>query len=184
MIFLFVTWFNWAYAASSLPDPEIELSEIPQQPTAPPELIQREPSYVLSCERYFLFQGQEMGCDSHLGRDGKGLRKVMEGVPSALDQLDLYEKNREKINISGYLGSVGLLAAFVGNFLSPPSFDSSGSPRVGGAFILGGLFVAGNAFLYSFGLIKVNEVHFQNAVRLYNEAYKSSPEKLIELQTR
>lgn len=159
---------------------EQEESQIPKKPSAPVPLYQISPGNVPHCERYYLYQGKKMECDSNLGNDGEHLRPYMKDVPQALAELDTYQDNLKKLKMAAYLGSAGMLIMVAGILIShPPIDDTSGALKTGGWVMLGGFGLAANSLIYGFSLMKTNEAHLGNAVNYYNSAH---PDRPIELQ--
>ncbi len=164
------------------PSPETEVSQIPKSPSVPPFLVQRIPVDVPHCERYFIHKGQQLECDSNLGKDAERLKVLMHDVPAALQEIETYQENRDKVRIAAYVGTLGLIAAIVGTVVSRPAFDpTSGTPRTGGFIMLGGLGITANALIYGLSLDKTNEGHIGNAVKYFNAAHPDQP---IQLQFR
>ena len=161
---------------------ENEIKEIPKKPSTPPALTQKSPADIPHCERFFVYQGRKLECDSNLGRDAERLRGIMQDVPQAIAELDTYQANREKIKIAAYLGTAGIVAILAGFVVGRPNlpFDPvSGAPRLGGIVILGGLGLSANALIYGLSVGKTNEGHLGNAVQYYNSAH---PDRPIELK--
>src|SRR6476619_2703472 len=84
---------------------EQEESQIPKQPSTPPPINQLIPTEHPHCERFFVYRGKKMECDSNVGRDADRLRPLMQDVPSAIAELDAYQENREKIKLAAYFGT-------------------------------------------------------------------------------
>src|SRR4051794_17788082 len=89
------------FAGVSIDDEEDEeLVEIPTEPSKPPIKRQIKPPEIPRCERYFVFEGKRLECDSNVGRDAGRLRPIMKDVPSALIELNAYQQNRQKIKLA------------------------------------------------------------------------------------
>ncbi len=170
LFFLIIPYLT--YAARSPYSKEEE--EIPKNPNAPPTLTQKTPSEMPHCERYFVYQGEILECDSHLGRDGERLKRIIQDVPSALAELDLYQVNQERVKWTAYLGTLGLLVGIAAFVFGRPAFDS-GAPTLGGYFMLGGLGLTANSWIYGLSLQKVNESHLGRAVEYFNVAHPEQP---------
>src|SRR5690349_46867 len=99
---------------------EREEAQIPKKPSQPPQLAPRLGKSKPQCERYFLYQGKKLECDSYLGGDAERLRPLMADVPSALAELDIYRENLKKMKLAAYIGSAGLLAIVAGLAISRP----------------------------------------------------------------
>jgi hypothetical protein len=159
---------------------ELEERQIPKNPSQPPSLRQRPARDSHHCERFFVFDGKKEECDSNLGHDAERLRPLMHDVPSALEELDLYQENLKKIKTAAYVGTAGILAMIVGVIMSRPPFDpNSGAARPGAYVMMVGLAAGVNSMIYGFSLVKTNEAHLGNAVQYYNAAH---PDRAIELQ--
>jgi hypothetical protein len=162
------------------PSYEHEVKQIPKKPSTPPTLTQKAPKQIPHCERYYLYLGKRLECDSNLGRDGENLRAIMHDVPSAIAELDIYQDNLKKVQYAAYFGTGGLLTVVGGALISRPPVDpSSGALKPGGYIMLAGAVVILNSLLYGLSLVKTNESHLSNAVNYYNSAH---PERPIELQ--
>jgi len=161
------------------PSYEKEERQIPKRPSAPPPLNQLKAPDFPHCERYFSFKGKKIECDSNLGKDGERLRPIMHDVPSALEELDQYQENRDKVRLAAYGGTAGLLTMGLGIAISRPPFDpGSGEPRTGGYVLIGGLILAVNSLIYGLSVVKANENHLGKAVQYYNAAHPKSPIEL------
>ena len=171
---------NWAQKLYANPFDK-GLAQIPSQPSQPPGLIQRQmPSYS-HCERFFLFKGQKYECDSNLGRDAERLRPIVQGVPQALSELDIYQKNLHDVRISGFLVSSALVLVALGMIFSQgqPFNPSNGAITPGGGVMLTGLILGVGGIFHGFSLVNSNETHIEKAVNSYNAAH---PEQPVELQ--
>lgn len=161
-------------------DSEPELRQIPKKPSAPPALEQKVPSDIPHCERFFLYRGKKLECDSNVSKDAERLRPIIQDVPRALYELDTYQANRARLKSVAYVGTAGLLAIVAGIFVSHPPFNrDSGSPQVGKFVSIGGGALAVGSLIYGLSLVKTNEAHVSQAVDYYNSAH---PNDRIELQ--
>jgi len=141
-------------------------------PSAPPHLMQELVSPMEGCPRYFLYRGKKWNCDSHLGRDAQHLRVILQEVPGACEELDLYRDHLNKIENLSYLGTLGLAALLVGFFVGRAS-------TTGNVLFTGGLGMIAAVGVYGFFFMTTNESHRISAVQKYNQA---RPEDRIELQ--
>jgi hypothetical protein len=159
---------------------EEEVTVIPTQPSKPPLSKQIKPPEIPRCERYFLFDGRRLECDSNVGRDAERLRPLMKDVPEALAELDIYQQNLQKVKLAAYLGTAAAAAGLFGLLISGgPTNKDGGGITTGGYFIIGGAILGINSFIYGFSLATWNERHISRAVDFYNAAH---PERTIELQ--
>jgi hypothetical protein len=165
----------WAAAATG--------PEIPKKPSAPPSLSTRKPTDSFRCQRFYVYQGKRIACDSNIKLDGENLRPLMEDVPQAIAELNLYQTNRLKARSAAYWGTVGLLVMIGGSLLSlryrdqgNPT-DTSNTIRTISLFGGGGIMIG--SFISALSFIKTNETHIGNAVNFYNQAHPEAP---IQLQ--
>ena len=159
---------------------EREEAQIPKKPSPPPQLAPRIGKSKPQCERYFLYQGKKMECDSYLGGDAERLRPLFADVPSALAELDAYQANLKKMKLAAYIGTAGILVIIAGIVISRPIVDpGSGALKPGGYVALGGFGLSLNSLIYGFSLKRTNEIHLGNAVQYFNAAH---PDRPIELQ--
>lgn len=158
---------------------EKELLEIPKSPSQPPALNWKAPKYVPHCERYFLYAGKKMECDSNLGWDGEVIRPLIREVPQALAELDLYQKNLKSIRVTGYVITAAAAVFLLGLAISHPPVDERGNLNFGGYVSAFGGLIGLNSIIYGFSVLRTNEEHLNNAVNAYNALH---PEKSIELQ--
>ena len=175
---------------AQLPSPMGDEMQIPSTPSAPPGLVQKRAPSIAHCERYFLYQGKKIECDSNLGSDGEVLRPLMKDVPSAVSELDTYQHNRWVARNLAYLGTAGLIVLIAGAMFGREKYiDTSTNINSGkegdrlnllGRYLYyGGAGVAGGSGIYGFSLVRSNEAHIGNAVENYNRV---NPDNLIELQ--
>jgi hypothetical protein len=169
---------------------EKEEAQIPKMPSQPRLMRQKQALEIPHCERYFVYQGKILECDSNTGRDAERLRQYMLDVPAATAELDIYQENRQKMKLAAYLGTAGFIAAFIGGLLQPPAptpenpepggkfLGLVGATPLGGAFILGGILIGGTAVTYSFVTSVTNEQHIGNAVEYYNRVHPNRPIEL------
>lgn len=141
--------------------------------------IQRPPKVaVLNCDRPFEYRGQTYPTDSAQAQDAAILKTYVSSVNSANELLEKYQSNRTKSQISAYTGTAGLLLfAFSG--LISKQFSESSQNSIKSALSIGGLSLAAGGFVYSFALLKTNELLIPKAVNEYNRAKPNDP---IQLQ--
>jgi len=164
-----------------------EEAEIPKAPSAPIPLKPTEPpDDAFRCARYLVYKGKRMDCDSNVRRDAERIRPILESVPSAVTELNIYQANRRSIRTSAYLASLGIVAVLVGMIIGSPGvskqpggaiYMNNGVPQVntGGYIALGGLLLGVNSFIYGASLIRTNEDHLDRALELYNQAKPQDP---------
>lgn len=176
---IFLNLISYVCFAAGTPY-EKEEAQIPKKPSAPPLQKVRKAKPIPHCERFFVYQGRQLECDSNVGRDAERLRPFVETVPEAMAELDLYQENRKKMRYAAYLGTFSLLTIVAGILVSrPPIDENSGAIRPGGFLILLGLVGGVNATIWGFTASTSNERHIGNAVNYYNAAH---PDRPIELQ--
>ncbi len=171
---------------------EKEESKIPKTPTAPKNMPRLNPSGTFRCQRTFLYQGAQLGCDSDVRQDAAKLRPILQKDPEALAELDVYQKSRAYSAINAYVSTAGILAVVASVFLSNRFLYGDGalveaqktllSPKgqkIRDLLFFGGAWVAGNSFLFGLGALHTNELRLQHAVEVYNRSY---PEDPVELQ--
>lgn len=158
-----------------------DLIAIPKLPSQPPGLLKKEIPGFPHCERYFLFEGKAIECDSNLGRDAERLRSIVHDVPQAIHELDIYQENLRNVRVSGYLITSAVLLIALGLIFSggKPFDPANGGITPGGAVFMGGATLGVASALHGFTLVNSNETHIQRAVDYYNGAH---PENRIELQ--
>ncbi len=163
-----------SYGVSSY---EKEEALIPDKPSSPPLLKQKSPADVPHCERYFVYRGKKLECDSNANQDAERLRPIMVDVPSALAELDTYQENHDKLRYTAYFGTIGVLLILGGVFSRPVDF-STGAIRFGGYLALLGAGVTLNSILYGWSVLKTNEAHLSRAVENYNRVHPTDPVQL------
>ncbi|MBI2711561.1 MAG: hypothetical protein HYX41_01685 [Bdellovibrio sp.] len=163
------------------PSYEKEERDIPKKPSAPPELTERIPPNLPHCERYFVYGGKKIECDSQLGGDAEMLRPIMRDVPAAIAELDAYQRANKNVRLAAYVGTGGVVSAILGGFVSQPLFDpATGAIKPGGYIVFGGIALAANALIYGLSLLKTNEIHIGNAVRIYNDTFRKSSSSVAD----
>jgi hypothetical protein len=154
-----------------------ELKEIPQRPSAPPLLQTEGPADTFKCERTFVYRGKPLICDSYMRQDAERLRPILSSVPTAVAELDSYQRNRRKVTTLAYVASAGLVLLLGSRLLPQSSSNSLITPRNIGLY--GGMGLAAGSVLYGLSFLRTNEAHLGNAVEYYNRAHPRDP---IELQ--
>jgi hypothetical protein len=159
--------------AQMIPPSEEMLQEtpIPQTPSAPPQLFERTPPDTFRCQRFFVYEGKTVGCDSNLKADGDRLRPILRSVPAAIAQLDQYQRSQRVLRTTAYTGSSGLL------FLLAGLFAGQGGGK--NALFLGGAALFFGSLGYGLISLRTNEAKLGDAVETYNHA---RPEDPVELQ--
>jgi hypothetical protein len=189
---LFGSGFKSAFAAapqvtSSTSNPPYAQEDIQKgiqnSPSAPPSLAVTVPSVTFSCQRTYIYQGKALDCDSNVQRDGEKLRPILSKVSSAVEELDLYQKNRRTLINAAYLSSLGLIIAVAGALISRPPINwrfPLGQTEIhpGGYLLLGGLGLSVGSFAYGLSLSRGNEAHLRNAVENFNRARPDTPIEL------
>ena len=160
-----------------------ETAEIPKVPSAPTVARPRTVQDSFHCERYVLLGDQKLACDSNVRRDGEKLRTFFESTPLALAEIDIYQRNLMRARSSAYLGSLGLVLAIAGFFVSQRFADNNGTLSNTGrvlqnTFILGGLGLSVGSFVFGYSFIRSNEAHLSRAVQHYNDAHPNAPMEL------
>lgn len=180
---LFLSWMATLISSLILTSAWAKAPGIPKQPTIPPPLTTQIPRDSFRCQRFFLYKGQRLHCDSNIRLDGENLRPILEDVPEAAAELDLYQKNRAEIGNAAYIGTLGLFVAIAGSLLSL-QYREAGNPThtsqaIRTISMLGGAGIMIGNFISTLSLIRTNETHIGNAVNAYNRAHPDTP---IELQ--
>jgi hypothetical protein len=161
---------------------EAEEASIPKKPSAPPTFDTPKAPAVDSfqCPRIYVYRQKRLNCDSNLGWDGENLRTIIQDTPSAVAELDAYQKNRREVQSLRYVGSLGL-AAMLAGFIAGKVMDQNDPDRIA---VRNGLTFGGGAVLagsLAWGLFAVdaNDAHLGRAVRNFNQTHPTDP---IELQ--
>ena len=130
------------------------------------------------CRRVYLYRGQLLDCDSNLSLDGERLRPIIQRVPEAVTELNVYQSNRRFVNKLAYTGSAGIVLMLAG-FLVGRQVGGGTGILLRNIGYAGGLVLTGGSLIYGVSLLTTNEQHLGEAVRHYNAAYPNDP---IELQ--
>ena len=165
----------------SIPQTTIEREEgkIPKNPSAPPPLWQQTPLHSERCRRTFIYRGEMLGCDSVVSTDASGLRSILGNTPEALVELGAYQQGRRSIRQLAYLGTGGLLLAFLGPSIARSIGDAKTSSVLASFCTIGGIGLTGGVVVLGGLSLRNNEQHLRNAVDLYNQANPKDP---IQLQ--
>jgi hypothetical protein len=168
---------NAAEAPKYEPKYEKELQQIPSRTTAPPKLGVEAPRDQFKCERLFIYRGKELNCDSNVRQDAERLRPILQAVPEAVEELNIYQKNRRSLRGLAYVGTAGFLIAVASMFIPHDPNAEVISARQ--AVLVSGAAIAGGSLFYGLSLIRTNEAHLGAAVEIYN---KGNPKDPIELK--
>jgi hypothetical protein len=141
---------------------------------AEPSLLgpQAIPQDILRCDRQYEYRHRRLSCDSPLAADGEGLRPLLDSVPAAREELDLYQSHRRSLDVTAYTGMAGFMLAIFG-----PRFLGERAPKnttitIGLSLALGSLAVGRSRLL-------ANETHLDRAVRHFNDANPGDPITLL-----
>ena len=135
------------------------------------------PQDILRCERNYVYRQKTLPCDSPTSADGEGLRPLLDAVPAAQQELEIYQANRRGLNLTAYTGMAGLLVAALG----PRFFENRGSKNV----IVGiGLSFTLSSLAFGRYRLMANEAHLDRAVRRFNEANPGDPITLLQPSAR
>ncbi|MDR3607338.1 MAG: hypothetical protein P4M08_08155 [Oligoflexia bacterium] len=179
---LLLTPFLWAAGPSPTPADEVILAPgqldemlkevpIPKKPTAPPQLFERTAPDTFRCQRFYVYQGRTLGCDSNLGPDGERLRPILSTVPGASAELDQYQRQQRRLRATAYAGSAGLVLLLAG-ILGGGGTGKKIMYLSGGSIFLGSIALG-------LAAIHTNESKLGDAVDTYNRARPNDP---IQLQ--
>lgn len=148
--------------------------------STPAEVNRRSAESPFKCPRSFVYQGKHISCDSNVRKDAEGLRPILNSVPDAVSELNIYQKNRRDVQTAAYVGSLGLIIVLAGLILSS-TFDPQDPQRitVRNYAGFGGLGLTIGSAIYGFSVINANEAHLDKAVQNFNQARPHSP---IELE--
>jgi hypothetical protein len=160
----------WAAAAPA----QTQAGQIPHSPSTPPSLNQKVPPDLFNCKRKFVYQGRTLDCDSELARDGENLRPIVQTVPEAESELNIYQRDRSRIQKLAYVGSVGLASALIGTVVFR-RVEGLNTIALRNVTVLGGLGLVAGSTLLGLALLSTNESHLSRSVDLYNQARPSTP---------
>ncbi len=154
-----------------------ELKTIPKKPSAPLPPGRPGVNEYFNCDRYFVYEGKRIVCDSYMRKDAEKLRPILEEVPEAVAELNAYQDNRRTLRNCAYIGSIGVLSFIIGNVLRDKVFVKDGFTHQ--FLTYGGLGVAGTSLIYGFAVTQRNEAHIGNAVQYYNNARPDRPIQIL-----
>jgi hypothetical protein len=168
------------YPAYMEPDLNSTYSGVPDQLVAPRLLRKPVMKDAFHCERTFLYKGKTYGCDSYVQRDAERLRLFVADVPEANSEIDTYQRNRKNVRTAAYVGSVGLLIAITGFFVSRAFQNPDGSNSQTGIAVrtvtsVTGLGLTIGSVFFGYFSLRNNESHIDRAVSLHNEAHPTTP---------
>lgn len=146
----------------------------PQEPDAIAKPILVVP---LGCERPFTYRGQTYSVDTPQAQDASALKGVIQSVPEANKLLEQYQNNRNKSKISAYTGTAGILIFAFSNLIAL-NFEPKDRPSAKKALQIGGASIAAGGFIFSFALLRTNELLIPKAVDQYNQAKPNDPVEL------
>jgi hypothetical protein len=151
---------------------------IPSRPVAPPALSHKAPPEVFSCQRFYVWKGRQLECDSQLARDGENLRPILSDVPAAEAELNSYQRTRRQVRILAYTSTFGLAMIVAGYFIAQ-SVGGTQGVTVRNVVMGGGAALSAGSIFFGLGLLKANEARLGKAVSIYNHARPDTP---IELE--
>lgn len=160
-----------------------QLSKLPSAlkhsttPKAPPQLRIENPAKSFGCQRQFAHQKKLIQIDSYHGRDGERLRKYIEDVPAAVSELNEYQSNRRSVQTAAYIGTAGLVIA-IASILLKESWDPDQQKKIRNIGVATGFGMTAGSLVYSFGVLRSNERHLENAIQHYNAAHPQDPLEL------
>lgn len=154
------------------------------RPSAPAPLSapKNTPENPFRCDRLVTYGGKTLPCDSALRRDGESLRPILESVPDALDELDIYQAGRSSIAFAAYTGTAGVVLAITSGLLTNLVIDESRNVArrdVAKITRVTGLGLALGSIGFGLWKLRDNEDHLQLAILKYNAVHPDHP---IEVQ--
>ncbi|MBC7691593.1 MAG: hypothetical protein H7222_07470 [Methylotenera sp.] len=149
--------------------------EPPAKPSAPPSLSKVAPPDVFRCERQIIYKGEALNCDSNLHRDAENLRPILHEVPSAIAELDHYQKTRAHVQNAAYFGGAGL-GLVVLSLIGRSTFLSSDSGlRISRITTFSGALLTAGSLGYGLTTLQTNESHLTQAIRNFNQVHPENP---------
>jgi len=136
---------------------------------------------VMGCDREFKPEPRlkPQSIDSFHRRDAEKLRQYVSDIPEARSELDLYQRNRRKVQKAAYVGTAGAMILLTGLILSAQTESPSRKNNYRAIGIFGGGGLIAGSMVWGLSLLRSNEEHLINAVNIHNE---KNPNKPIELQ--
>jgi hypothetical protein len=144
---------------------------------SPGRLSQPKSAPGVLCDRPFVYRGEVYSVDSPQAQDAATLKSFMKDVPEAEAILQTYQDRRERSKLSAYTGTVGIVLVILANTV----FKSSTNPErqsLHSAFQIGGLALTAGGFIYSYSLLRTNELLIPEAVDRYNRTKPTDPIEL------
>lgn len=147
-------------------------------PQKPPQFDLQSDVEMVGCQRSFTWKNEVLPVDSYLTLDGEGLKVAVAEVPSAVAELEAYQKNRRFAQTAAYVGSFGLSVAVLGILLRKVMHNSTGD-TLRDVGVIGGVGLTVGSIAFSYSILSTNEGHLYRAVDDHNQA---KPQQPIELQ--
>ena len=157
-------------ASSSMAASAPSVSTVPAIPELGPKSA---PLDILRCERNYEYRHKVLPCDSPVAADGEGLRPLLETVPAARAELEIYQSNRRSLGLTAYTGMAGLLVAVLGPRLIEERKGKNVAITIGLSLTLGSL-------AFGKSRLAVNEAHLDRAVSHFNDAHPEDPITLLQ----
>ncbi|RYZ69749.1 MAG: hypothetical protein EOP09_07155 [Proteobacteria bacterium] len=146
----------------------------------PPTLGRPVPTNPFQCERLLRYKGKILSCDTHMSNDGEGLRPIYEGTPEALQELDVYQRNRKRVRLGGYTGTFSIVL-----FLANPLIanlvtkDQSKRDSLKTTLRLTGVAITLGSAVYGISYLKANEEHLNRSITRFNDRHPTDQIELI-----
>ncbi|MGE0614518.1 MAG: hypothetical protein AB7P04_02670 [Bacteriovoracia bacterium] len=157
---------------------KLPIKEVPQETMKPGQIGKEVKVAAFGCKREFVHQEKTYPIDSFHKQDGERLRPVIQEVPSAVAQLNAYQRNRRAATTANYVGTIGIGVALVGLILGR-QLSGDTAVVVRNISVLSGLAMTSGSLIYRFTILRSNENHLTQAVQNYNSA---RPNDSIQLQ--
>ncbi|MBU6153691.1 MAG: hypothetical protein KGP28_05255 [Bdellovibrionales bacterium] len=149
----------------------------PAESLQPGRLSQPKGAPSILCDRPFVYRGEVYSVDSPQAQDAANLKSFMRDVPEAEALLQTYQDRRERSRLSAYTGTVGILMIILANTVFK-NRGTSEQQSLHSAFQIGGLALTAGGFIYSYSLLRTNELLIPDAVDRYNRAKPADPIEL------
>ena len=140
-------------------------------------LSQPKQAPSILCDRPFIYRGEVYSVDSPQAQDAATLKSFMKDVPEAEALLQTYQDRRERSRLSAYTGTLGLVMVLLANTVFKSSSNAD-RQSIHSAFQIGGLALTAGGFIYSYSLLRTNELLIPEAVDRYNRAKPADPIEL------